>query len=116
MSQPLSRYAWLVLIACHAMLIVGLWAWAGPLTGALLVLPLLLNSCGGGYGRISLSDAPKIVKLDEIGRAETFEQTGWKVEYLEYQAVNSLALPRKLTLSNGSRSFRLVIDEWSGTP
>lgn len=61
-------------------------------------------------------DAPKIVKLDEIGRAENFEQIGWKVEYLEYQVVNSLALPRKLTLSNGSRSFRLVIDEWSGTP
>lgn len=42
MSQPLSRYAWLVLIACHAILIAGLWSWAGPLSGALLVLPLLL--------------------------------------------------------------------------
>ncbi|MDP3295231.1 MAG: lipoprotein insertase outer membrane protein LolB [Nevskia sp.] len=61
-------------------------------------------------------EAPRIVKLDEIGRAEKFEQTGWKVEYLEYQPVNSLSLPRKMTLSNGSRSFRLVIDEWSGTP
>lgn len=59
---------------------------------------------------------PRIVKLDEIGRATNFEQTGWKIDYLEYQTVNSLALPRKLTLSNGSRSFRLVIDEWSGIP
>lgn len=60
--------------------------------------------------------APRIVKLDEIGRAETFEQTGWKIEYLEYQTVNSLALPRKMLLSSGSRSFRLVVDEWSGIP
>ena len=59
---------------------------------------------------------PKIVQLDEIGRATRFEQTGWTIAYIDYQTVNSLVLPRKLTLSNGSRSFRLVIDEWSGTP
>lgn len=41
-TLPLSRYAWFVLIACHAALVVGLWAWAGPITGALLVLPLLI--------------------------------------------------------------------------
>jgi outer membrane lipoprotein LolB len=60
--------------------------------------------------------APKIIKIDEIGRATHFEQSGWTIDYLEYQTVNSLALPRKLTLSSGSRSFRLVIDEWVGTP
>ncbi|MDP3295246.1 MAG: DUF2069 domain-containing protein [Nevskia sp.] len=41
-TTPLSRYAWFVLIACHAVLIAGLWVWAGPITGAMLVLPLLL--------------------------------------------------------------------------
>lgn len=40
-SKPLSRYAWFAVIACHAALIAGLWAWAGLLPGALLVLPLL---------------------------------------------------------------------------
>lgn len=59
---------------------------------------------------------PKIVKLDDIGRATQFEQSGWVVDYVDYQTVNSLALPRKLSLSNGSRSFRLVIDEWTGIP
>ena len=42
MTTPLSRYAWFALIACHATLIAGLWTWAGAITGALLVLPLLI--------------------------------------------------------------------------
>ncbi|HET7796357.1 MAG TPA: lipoprotein insertase outer membrane protein LolB [Nevskia sp.] len=59
---------------------------------------------------------PMMVKLDDAGRALTLKQSGWQIDYLEYQPVNSLVLPRKLTLNNGSRSFRIVIDEWSGTP
>ena len=61
-------------------------------------------------------DQPAEILLDEAGRALRFEQYGWRVEYTEYQPVNALMLPRKLTLSDGSRSFRLVIDEWLGTP
>lgn len=61
-------------------------------------------------------DQPREVLLDDVGRALRFEQYGWRIEYTEYQTVNSLSLPRKLTLADGSRSFRLVIDEWIGTP
>jgi len=61
-------------------------------------------------------DQPREVLLDDVGRAVRFEQFGWRVEYSEYQTVNSLMLPRKLTLADGSRTFRLVIDEWLGTP
>lgn len=61
-------------------------------------------------------DQPQEVLLDDVGRAQRFEQYGWRIEYGEYQSVNSLSLPRKLTLTDGHRSFRLVIDEWLGTP
>ncbi len=41
-----------------------------PLPCVALILPLLLNSCGGGYGRISLSDAPKIVNVSSYDPKE----------------------------------------------
>jgi outer membrane lipoprotein LolB len=63
----------------------------------------------------SLSDKPPLI-LDEAGRAQIIRQTGWEITYEEYQTVGSLTLPRKLSLANGERSFRIVIDSWSGTP
>lgn len=61
-------------------------------------------------------DQPREILLDDVGRAQRFEQFGWRIEYTEYQTVNSLTLPRKLTLADGNRTFRLVIDEWIGIP
>ena len=82
MTQPLSRYAWFVLIACHAVLIAGLWTWAGLLTGALLVLPLLLAVPGllkakrytagwmtlliSGYVAVLLSEAQAVPSRYEL--------------------------------------------------
>lgn len=63
-----------------------------------------------------IDEQPREVLLDDVGRALRFEQLGWSIEYTEYQTVNSLALPRKLTVASGGRRFRLVIDEWIGTP
>jgi len=63
-----------------------------------------------------IDEQPREVLLDDVGRALRFEQLGWNVEYSEYQTVNSLTLPRKLTVASGGRSFKLVIDEWIGTP
>lgn len=37
---------------------------------AVLVLPMLFNSCGGGYGRIGLSAAPKIVNVSSYDPKE----------------------------------------------
>lgn len=54
--------------------------------------------------------------LDDAGRAQTIRQFGWQVDYEDYQTVGPLSLPKKLTLASGSRSFRIVIDQWSGTP
>ena len=63
-----------------------------------------------------IEDQPREVLLDDVGRALRFEQFGWRVEYSEYQSVNSLTLPRRMTLASGSRTFRLVADQWLGTP
>lgn len=59
---------------------------------------------------------PKSLILDDAGRAQTIRQAGWEIAYDEYQTVGSLSLPRKLALQNGARSFRIVIDRWTGTP
>lgn len=63
-----------------------------------------------------MDEQPREVLLDDIGRAQRFEQLGWTIEYGEYQTVNSLTLPRKMTVAGGGRSFRLVIDDWAGIP
>jgi len=63
-----------------------------------------------------IDDQPREVLLDDVGRALRFDQFGWNIEYTEYQSVNSLTLPRKMTLANGGRTFRLVVDEWIGIP
>ncbi|MDB5986831.1 MAG: lolB [Nevskia sp.] len=52
--------------------------------------------------------------LDAHGRAAALKQDGWSVEYTEYQTVDPLELPRKIELADGTHSFRLVIDQWSG--
>ena len=56
--------------------------------------------------------APSLL-LDAQGRAATLQQDGWNMQYLEYQTVGALALPRKLEMADGTHSFRLVIDQWS---
>jgi len=63
-----------------------------------------------------LRSNPPMVLLDDSGRAQTIKQAGWVIDYTEYQTVGALVLPRKLELTNGSRGFRIVIDQWSGTP
>jgi outer membrane lipoprotein LolB len=60
--------------------------------------------------------APPTLILDDAGRAQTIKQAGWMIAYDEYQTVGSLSLPRKLSMVNGQRSFRIVVDSWSGTP
>lgn len=59
---------------------------------------------------------PPALILDDAGRAQSIKQAGWQIAYDEYQTVGTLALPRKLAIANGDRSFRIVIDSWSGTP
>ncbi len=40
MRTPLSHWAWIGALLCQFLLAGGLWLWAGPLPGLLLILPL----------------------------------------------------------------------------
>lgn len=81
-----------------------------------LPLPLVRYWAMGVPAPSHPDDQPTGLLLDDVGRALRFDQYGWHIEYDEYQAVNTLQLPRTLSLADGQRSFRLVIDEWRGTP
>ncbi len=62
------------------------------------------------------SEPENTVLLDDAGRPARIRQFGWQLEYAEYQTVGIIDLPRKINLSNDTKSFRIVVDQWSGTP
>jgi len=57
-------------------------------------------------------ETPTLV-IDDQGRAANLREDGWQIDYAEYQTSDSLELPRKIDLADGTHSFRLVIDQWS---
>lgn len=57
---------------------------------------------------------PAAVRYDAAGRLQTLEQDGWKLEYSEYGFFQRYELPRRFTLDNGDRRFRVVVDDWAG--
>ncbi len=50
--------------------------------------------------------------LDPAGRLARLEQHGWRVDYPEYQSASAGELPRRILLTNGEVSIRVVIDSW----
>ncbi|MEW6688423.1 MAG: lipoprotein insertase outer membrane protein LolB [Pseudomonadota bacterium] len=59
-------------------------------------------------GRPAAAPPPALVRRDAAGRLAELEQSGWRVEYLEYAA----ALPARLKLSYPGLELRLAISEW----
>jgi outer membrane lipoprotein LolB len=53
------------------------------------------------------------LKLDDAGRILSMEQSGWQLAYGEYQNVFGLDLPKKFSLTNPQRGFRVFIDSWA---
>ena len=51
---------------------------------------------------------PARTRLDAAGRLAELEQSGWRIEYLEYDG----ALPSRLRLSYPGIELRLAISEW----
>lgn len=51
---------------------------------------------------------PKRERRDAAGRLAELEQSGWKVQYLEYVG----ALPSRLTLTYPGLELRIAISEW----
>ena len=53
------------------------------------------------------------LKLDDSGHILSMTQNGWDLVYTEYQTVAGLDLPKKFSISDPQRGFRVLIDVWS---
>jgi outer membrane lipoprotein LolB len=58
--------------------------------------------------RPAASPAPTLERRDAQGRLAELEQSGWRIEYQEYQG----ALPSRLRLAYPGLELRLAIAEW----
>lgn len=52
------------------------------------------------------------LKLDEFGHILSLKQDGWELSYTEYQNVAGLELPRKFSISDSDRGFKVFVDTW----
>lgn len=52
------------------------------------------------------------LRLDEAGRILALKQGGWELDYSEYQDVGGLGLPKKFTISDSERGFKVFVDQW----
>ena len=59
-------------------------------------------------GRPAVAPAPTRQRNDASGRLAGFEQSGWRIEYLEYEG----ALPSRLKLNFPGLELRLAVSEW----
>jgi len=50
--------------------------------------------------------------LDELGRLQWLEQSGWRIEYQRYRPAGTLEVPKKMVLTRGDLRVRFVIDRW----
>lgn len=55
---------------------------------------------------------PFVKQLDDQGRLEILEQSGWKLDYRQYVPIYHWELPAKLTLARADLRVRFIIDEW----
>jgi outer membrane lipoprotein LolB len=56
---------------------------------------------------------PAAVRYDALGRLQSLEQDGWRLEYTEYGFYQHYELPRRFTLEDADNYFRVFIDAWS---
>lgn len=54
-----------------------------------------------------------VTSRDAAGRIAVLTERGWRVEFVRYEDDSADALPHLIEASDGERSFRLLIDEWS---
>jgi len=61
----------------------------------------------------ALAAAPQLNKgLDEWGRLQWLEQSGWRIEYQRYRPAGTLEVPKKMVLTRDDLRVRFVIDRW----
>ena len=59
-------------------------------------------------GRPAAAPAPALLRTDAAGRLAELEQSGWRIEYLEYAG----KLPSRLRLTYPGLELRLAISDW----
>ncbi len=62
---------------------------------------------------LAAPNGKKYLTLDSYSRLQTLEQTGWQLEYLDYQLLeNGLYLPKRIRASGEDLQLLLVIKSW----
>ncbi|MCH9696662.1 MAG: lipoprotein insertase outer membrane protein LolB [Gammaproteobacteria bacterium] len=52
------------------------------------------------------------VRVGKDGYNEQINQSGWSIDYSQYQAVNQFMLPRKIKINKDRIRLKIVVDEW----
>ena len=52
------------------------------------------------------------VQTNSQGLLTNLYQAGWSIQYKDYQAVNNIALPKQMLLSNQQLQIKIVITHW----
>ena len=53
-----------------------------------------------------------VARYDPAGRLEQLEQSGWRIEYLDYESAQSGAMPTRMRLHYPGLELRLAIHAW----
>ncbi|MGF1525666.1 MAG: lipoprotein insertase outer membrane protein LolB [Candidatus Competibacterales bacterium] len=57
-------------------------------------------------------DGPRTLRGDPQGRVTNLQQAGWTIDYLGYQTVDALDVPRRIDARRGELRLKLVIGHW----
>ena len=63
-------------------------------------------------GRPSASSAVESASWDEAGRLTKLKQSGWEIEYLNYQDKQDHALPGKIFMRSEQVNLKLLVEDW----
>lgn len=55
-------------------------------------------------------------RFDDAGRLVRLEQSGWRIDYLDYVRVGGQDLPRRVFLASDHLEVRLVVSHWTLPP
>jgi outer membrane lipoprotein LolB len=53
-----------------------------------------------------------VAQYDLTGRLATLEQSGWRIEYLDYESAQAGAMPTRMRLHYPALELRLAIHDW----
>ena len=51
-------------------------------------------------------------KFDNYHRLSSLEQEGWQIDYQQYQLVDNIELPKKITLTRSGLKVVIIIQQW----